>query len=104
MLPDVTTQKLRNICLPTYDVPASYKNSAMYYSVPSYYTEDCHTTEASKYCTTTYVAPAYTTKAAEYYTTKAAEYYTNILVFFTTTYAAPEYYTDAPKYYTTEVI
>ena len=46
----------------------------MYYSVPSYYTEDltCHTTEAPKYCTTTYVSPAYTTMAAEYYTTMAA--------------------------------
>jgi hypothetical protein len=50
----------------------------MYYSVPSYYTEDltCYTTEILKYCTTTYVSPANTTKAAEYYTTKAAEYYT----------------------------
>jgi hypothetical protein len=45
----------------------------MCYSVPSYYTQDltCHTTEASKYCTTTYVTP-------EYYTTKALEYYVEL--------------------------
>jgi hypothetical protein len=32
--------------------------------------------EAPKYCTTTYVALAYTTQGAEYYTTQGAEYYT----------------------------
>ncbi|EFX86583.1 hypothetical protein DAPPUDRAFT_236443 [Daphnia pulex] len=60
------------------DAPANYNNAPMYYSVPSYYTEDltCYTTEILKYCTTTYVSPANTTKAAEYYTTKVAEYYT----------------------------
>jgi hypothetical protein len=54
----------------------------MYYSVPRYYNEDltCHTTEAP--CTTTYVAPAYTTKAAECYTI---------------TYVTTTYYTEAPK-------
>jgi hypothetical protein len=76
----------------------------MYYSVPSYCTEDltCHTTEAPKYCTTSYVDPAYTTKASEYYTTKAPAHYTEAPVFYNTTYAAPEYYTDVLKYYTTK--
>jgi hypothetical protein len=59
----------------------------MYYSVPSYYTEDltCYTTEILKYCATTYVSPANTTKAAECYTKKAVS-------LLTTTYGAPEYY------------
>ena len=42
----------------------------MYYSLASYYTEDltCYIIEVLKYCTTPYVAPAYTTQAPEYYT------------------------------------
>jgi hypothetical protein len=75
----------------------------MYYSVASYYTEDltCYSNEVLKYCTTTYVAPAYTTQAPEYYTTQAPEYYTRQAPEYYTT-QAPEYYTtQAPEYYTT---
>ncbi len=56
--------------------------------------------EAPKYCTTTYVAPAYTTQGAEYYTTQGVEYYTKAAVYFNTTYSASEYFTDVSKYYT----
>jgi hypothetical protein len=88
--------------------------------VPHHWGLTFYPTEAPKYYTTTYVAPAYTTKAAEYYTTKAAEYYTTKAaeyyttkaaeyytkapVYFTTTHAAPEYCTDVPKNYTTKGI
>ncbi|EFX63273.1 hypothetical protein DAPPUDRAFT_268735 [Daphnia pulex] len=62
----------------------------------------CYTIEVLKYCTTPYVAPAYTTQAAEYYTTQAAEYYTTQAAEYYTTQAAEYYTTQAAEYYTTQ--